>query len=461
MNRFSHKQTVKKSLIALTLLGYASLFSGAARADDAALKKQIDSLEARQRVLERKQELDLEERAKTAKESSTVSAGKNGFSLQSADGKFQLKLKGLVQADARVVLDDETPNELNTFLLRRVRPSLEGTLYKNFSFRILPDFAGGNFTLLDAYIDAKIRPEVVIRAGKFKEPVGLERLQSIQALTFVEFALPTNLVPNRDAGVQVSGDIKDGLVSYAVGAFNGTVDAGSNELDINNEKDITARLFAHPFKTSSLTALEKLGVGISGTYGDAQGTAASSALPSYRSSAQQTFFRYRSDGTAAGTVVADGARYRLSPQAYYYYGPFGVLGEYVLSNQHVNLNGAEKDLNHHAWQVTTSYVIGGDASYTGVKPRQPFSIKEGNLGAVELAARYHELRIDDDTFPTFANPAQSAKQARSFGAGVNWYLNQNVRLATNFEYTGFEGGNTGNTDRPSEKALFSRLQLNF
>jgi phosphate-selective porin OprO/OprP len=42
---------------------------------------------------------------------------------------------------------------------------------------------------------------VVARAGQYKAPVGLERLQSASAIVFLERAFPTELAPNRDRGV--------------------------------------------------------------------------------------------------------------------------------------------------------------------------------------------------------------------------------------------------------------------
>ena len=51
-----------------------------------------------------------------------------------------------------------------------------------------------------------ISREQKFRFGKFKPPVGLERLVSDSDMLFVERALPTDLVPNRDVGVQVYGE---------------------------------------------------------------------------------------------------------------------------------------------------------------------------------------------------------------------------------------------------------------
>ena len=74
-------------------------------------------------------------------------------------------------------------------------------------------------------------------------------------MLFVERGLPTNLVPNRDVGAQIHGDLFDGAFTYAFGAFNGVVDGGSGDLDNNDSKEFAGRLFGFPFKASSIEAV--------------------------------------------------------------------------------------------------------------------------------------------------------------------------------------------------------------
>jgi phosphate-selective porin OprO/OprP len=98
-----------------------------------------------------------------------------------------------------------------------------------------------------------------------------------------------------------------------------------------------------------------------------------------------------------------------------------------------------------------------------------------------LVARYSEINLDDDTFrdPTgtsfiggYANLSESAKSARSWTGGVNWYLNQNARVGLNYSHTTFDGGagdgilpidaaGSNVRDRQDERAFLTRLQLAF
>jgi phosphate-selective porin OprO and OprP len=422
--------------------------------------ERLDELDQRLRVLERRDEIADEQAAEKAKTAVSTTAAKDGFSFKSADNAFQIRFRGLIHFDARVFGDDVERPGVDTFLLRRVRPILEGTVFKIFEFRFTPDFGGGTTVIQDAYLDARFSPAVRVRAGKFKAPFGLERLQSASDLLFVERGLPTNLVPNRDLGLQLHGDVAGGRLNYAVGVFNGVPDGGSADSDANSDKELAARLFAQPFSKGESLA-KGLGFGIAATVGDQQGTVTSPGLAGYRTGGQATFFSYRSDATPAGTAIAAGERTRFSPQLTWYAGRFGLLGEHVSSRHEVQRGTDAEELEHTAWQVAGSWAIfGGEPSFRGINPKRPFDLEAGTWGALEIAARYHVLDVDDATFPLFANPASAASKARAWAIGLNWYLNRGVRWMLDYEQTTFEGGAAAG-DREDEKVLLNRIQIAF
>jgi phosphate-selective porin OprO/OprP len=444
-------------------------------ADDAdaieALKQQIQLLDQKVRVLERKREIDQDAADAKAKTATSVSAGANGFTIRSADTNFVLKVRGYVQADSRWYADDVSTGTANdTFLLRRVRPILEGTVHEKYDFRVMLDIgsgttsgSGNNGFVQDAYLNARFLPEFQVQFGKFKEPVGLERLQSGANLLFVERGYPTQLLPNRDAGVQLQGDLFGGGLRYEAGLFNGVADGGSGDIEsADDEKDFAARLFATPFKNSDVDALRGLGFGVAGTYGEQAG-----ALRTFVTPGQQRFFAYRTGtGTTPATanVVADGTHWRLTPQTYYYWGPFGVFGEYAVSDQRVRRDDGVStfaDVRHTGWQVSASYVLTGeDNAWRGFTPQRPFNPGTGGWGAWELTARVGQLDVDDDAFPFLANPDTSASGATSWGVGINWHLNKNVKFNLNYEQTDFDGG-TSEFLAAGEKVILTRAQVSF
>ncbi len=56
--------------------------------------------------------------------------------------------------------------------------------FRDFDFNLTPDFAGSAATIFDAWLNYRIGPELQLRAGKFKEPLGLENLQSDAVSSF-------------------------------------------------------------------------------------------------------------------------------------------------------------------------------------------------------------------------------------------------------------------------------------
>lgn len=437
------------------------------------LQQQIEDLQENQKVLERKWELDQEKAEVKEKEEKKngVKVGvnsKEGFFIKSNDGQYTIKFRGLVQADARFFLKDGAEKLSDQFLVRRARPIVEGTVTKYFDFRIMPDFGSGTITLQDAYADAKPFKELKIRGGKFKVPVGLERLQSGGNLFSIERGLPTNLVPNRDIGFQLFGDFIDGSISYAVGFLNGTPDNGPGGLnafdgDNTDGKDVYGRIFALPFKKSSIAPLQKLGLGVAGTFGSQDGTASAPNLPSYKTIGQNTFFSYLAGTATTPAVVSANDRYRIAPQAYFYYGPFGIFGEYVRSSTGVSLSGTNNTtLTHQAWQVAAEgFLTGEENNWNGVNVKRPIHPKKGQWGAVSVGARYNEQRNDPRSFPLYASASSSAQRARAWGLVTNWHLTNNYKFSLSYDQTHFKGGAAAGGNRAAEHALFSRIQVSY
>ena len=211
--------------------------------------------------------------------------------------------------------------------------------------------------------------------------------------------------------------------------------------------ELVARAFFEP--------LRGLGFGIAASQGDKHGTS-NDFLPRYRTPGQATFFSYRSD------VAADGEHLRVSPQAYWYAGRFGVLAEYIVSRQEVVRADARDRLDHRAWQVSTSFALTGeDVGWQGILvPNRPFSTGEGGWGAFELVARYGHLDIDGHAFPIYANPLTAAAGAQGWGIGFNWYLSPHFKLVADYVRTRFDSAPDG-FQREDEDMLLTRAQFSF
>jgi phosphate-selective porin OprO/OprP len=494
-------------------------------------KQTLKQVDQKVKLLERKLEVDKEEsKAKWASFPKNVELGIQGLKVVSQDENFIMYMRALIQADGRFFVDDTSGGDAgNTngdslpdqFTLRRVRPILEGTVWKWFDYRIMPDFAGGTTRLFDAYADLRYFREASLTAGKFKAPVSLERLQSASALTFTERAFPTQLAPNRDVGFMLHGEFdKPGypsdfsklernqthagnfplymypeFFSYQVGVFDGSRNNGNIDSDSNDSKEFQGRIFAHPFLHSGIEPLEGLGLGVAGTWGQPN----SDKLSNYQSPGLNNIFTY------ASAARGDGVQYRVYPQGYWIWGPFQLLGEYALSSQDLanqatvngfNVNKAETNTTDQAWNVTVSYLLTGEENVFlrqgikprhpfdpmyGIRPNQPFNPAEGHWGAFQVAARWSYIDFDNGVFENigsesspkyaFADPRSSVSAATTWALGANWWLNPNVKLMADYSQTSYDGGagftgangklGTGVRDLETEKVFSTRVQLAF
>ncbi len=466
------KQTMKTLRTAICLQIICSILAPRAGADERddkikALEQRLEAYDQQIRRLEERLGAQEKKEAALSKAPPLVSVGANGFVMQSSNADFALKLKGVLQVDSRSYFDDGGIQNNDTFLLRRVRPIFEGKVFRDFDFRLMPEFGGSSSpSIRDAWINYQYIPELQLRVGKFKQPVGLEQLQSASSTMFTERSLASTLTPSRDIGVQLHGEALDGVLGYAAGIFNGIGDGRTtSNVDFDDEKAFAARIFAKPFQKMERPAVQKLGIGIAGSFANMEGALGLPQNNGYVTDGQQQFFAYRTSSAAGRpNVMADGDHWRLSPQASWYFGPFSFIGEYIVSSQRLRRTdtGQFGTMNNRAWHVAAGYVLTGeDASEKGVTPRKPFDAHANSWGAFEVAVRYAQLNVDDDAFPLFADPTTSASEAAAWAVGLNWYLNKNLRASMNFFHTDFEDGRTGAVTRQDENAVFTRLQLSF
>ncbi|NBQ64648.1 MAG: hypothetical protein EBT95_03750 [Verrucomicrobia bacterium] len=273
-----------------------------------------------------------------------LDVSEKGLIFRSKDNRHSIRLGGLLQVDDREFVDAPTSQE-SKFLIRRARPAASGYFYDDWNFRFAPEFALSSpnatsyqTTIADAIINYKPMEDFQVQAGKYKPPVALEQLADDAYLPLAERALTSNLSPSRDIGVMAHGRTFDEKLSWAAmvgaGARNNTLNTG---LDYDTGPDGYFRLFAQPFlgEKEIPEALHGLRLGVGGSIGwAAQSSAGTSQLfQNYSTDGGNTFFTFPSG------LNTEGEHWRISPQLYYTYGPFGLLGEFIAEKQGVNTSG--------------------------------------------------------------------------------------------------------------------------
>jgi len=208
-------------------------------------KTEAEKLE-KERVKKEQKEKDKKEKEK----------GRNPFNSE------MLKFSGFVQGMYQANLSDEGELTSNTFRMRRVRLSAEGTLYKGLTYKIQGDFSRSPM-LVDAFVKYKVADAFAIQLGQFKTPFSIESPINPVNLEIFDYGEGIQKLVGysdvcgvgglgRDIGLMATGKlfaIKDGeetkyhVVDYAIGVFNGN---GPTTTDNNNRKDLVGRLEVHP-----------------------------------------------------------------------------------------------------------------------------------------------------------------------------------------------------------------------
>lgn len=389
------------------------------------------------------------ERQKSEQQKNNLNAfWKEGFRVETEDGAFKFKGGGRLMYDWTWVNEDDALNAMvgdqeNGSETRRARLYVSGLIYDNVDFKLQFDFAGGDSDLKDAYIGLQDFPLGKIRAGHFKEPFGLEELTSSKYITFIERSLPIEaFAPSRNAGVMLFDAFCDERATWAAGVFRET--DGYGDIKEDGGYSATGRLTALPVFQNEGETLVHVG----GAYS------------------------YRNNGRDS-TLGGDAAQFSASPEAHlldpfvdttsflshhvelygvegaWVNGPLSIQGEYMRAradiNSHANLDG---------YYVQGSYFLTGEqrkyktstATFSRVKPKSNFSFKKGQWGAWELALRYSNLDLKDQTV--------NGGELDNISAGVNWHLNPNARVM--FNYIRSERENVGEAD-----IAVIRMQLDF
>ena len=444
--------------------------------------------DARLSLVERKQELVEEDAAKKAATTPAISFNEKGFVIKSADGNHALRMGGCLQLDGRQYINEES-DTANQFLIRRARVYATGTLWKYVDFRFMPDFGtldqqgtANTAIICDAWLNFNVQKEFQIQVGKFKPPLGLEMLQADQNTVFMERGPVGQLQPNRMLGFMPNGLLFDDTLNWAVGVFADAPDNYTQTVDTQTGYNVIARLFARPF-VNEADELTNLGFGVAGSYMNGDDPAASknpqnNGLNSFASDAGNKFFNWN---TSTG-VTKNGACWRINPQAFYYYGPWGIQTEYIVESQKLSLISGSASQQRPisdtswAWQTILTYnITGEDNSFDTLVPANNFDFFESEdpdaVGLWQLAFRADQIQLDSDLFNqpnssnTFVGSGGAYNNARgyhSYSLGLSWYLNPNFRAYLDGVYTIWDYASspkTGGNGVPAKNQIISNNEI--
>ena len=349
-------------------------------------------------------------------------------------GEFRANLHVRLHFDLRA-LDSDPEVAPDEFDVRRFRVSLEGRIYDDLEYEVDVSALDSENPWRDVFLNYRKFRGAEVRAGKFKMPFGLDQLTSEFSNNFIERSLiGTQIAPGRDKGVMVHGRAGDWL-RYQGGWF---LHDGDNmqfieDLEQNEfleespvDNTIAGRVEVTPWEhTRGL--LRRLQFGGNFTTGNvADGLFGMRG----RTVREFTFFE---------PMYVSGERIRLGVDALWTTGPFSVSAEYNRLTDQRNGQGVGDvdlpDVIAQGWYLGGTWALTGERKAGGIEPRHP--IFQGGSGALELVARFDELRFSSDGTggePPFRNPRAAnilPNRDRVVTVGGNWYLNRYGRILFN------------------------------
>jgi phosphate-selective porin OprO and OprP len=464
--------TVKKWLTILVALGFlfgAPLWSQAKTVNEKILDILLESkIVTEEKFQELKKQVEMEEaevaKLKVAAEKKPTEGArvdfKRGFSIESADGENKLNLSGRFNGDYRLYLGDSPNND--TFLIRRARLSMKGTLYKYYEFTVDADFSQGTPQLYEALLNINYVPYSQLMFGQFKIPFGLEQLTSTNNMAFVENSLADNFPPGYDQGLMFHGNISNDLLYYQLGVFNGRKTNVSS--DVDDEKDFGGRITLAPFSKMEIPIIKDFHIGGAFTSGVEHTTKPSTDWwkNSFKTPGQTTFLQFDD------TVRQDGTRNRLGAELAWLVGPVSLKSEYMTLQLNDLTKGKTRgSFSGNAGYVSLGWLITGENEPwknglpAAITPKNPFVFGKGGRGAFQILARYDWLDMDKGLLEKgFVDPTKYTNKASGYAFGLTWYPNDMVRFMVNYFHTDFGNDiDVSGKKMGSEDAVFTRFQI--
>jgi phosphate-selective porin OprO/OprP len=278
-----------------------------------------------------------------------------------------------------------------------------------------------------------------VRVGHFKEAFSLEELTSSKYITFMERSLPVlAFTPRRNTGIALANTAFDKRMTWAVGGFK-IVGDDAEAFSNQSGYDVTGRVTGLPLYQKEGRRLIHLGLGYSHEF-----------------NSDVVDFDAKPEANAADPLVftpdiQTNGTDKLGFEFASVLGPLSVQAELIPA--WVDQDGGP-NLTFWGTYGTVSWFVTGEhrpydtryGAFDRVKPRNRFSLKEGTWGALELAARYSYLDLNDE------NVRGGVQSNTTLGA--NWYLYSNLRLMLNWVHAHRNGAG-------SEDIVQARVSMDF
>ena len=399
-----------------------------------------------------------------------------GFHLETADKEFSFAVSGLAQLDgmlyARPTPGVATSGFYNPATWIIFKGHATEPIFWEFSFSNFYDVVA----LLDAYINFNYDQRFQVQIGRYKTPFGYEfyhmKLWDLMAPERSLWA--NNYSGNRRFGLMGHGEMFDQRLEYALGTFN----TQRNSLrPFNNRQDFEAFLNFKPFYDREEGFwLRNLQFGGSVDLGNENQAPVPELLRTNQGEGGAQFESTVASSAASPpflglgpNVLERGPRALWEAHLAYYLGGLSLVTAIEGGHEsYSNGTTAPVRIPLDGWFVQAGYLLTGETirDRTTIQPLRPFDLRPDRfgIGAWEPTARYSQLDLDSRIFTAgLADPNLWTNHAKLVDVGVNWYLNQFVRVTFDWEHAMFGSPvfSSSGQFRRSSDLFWLRAQLFF
>ena len=282
----------------------------------------------------------------------------------------------------------------------------------------ITDEDSNEFSFFDFSVDIPVGKAMIVRVGKQKEPVNMDRsMTMIQIGSQERYAAADAMFPSRNVGVTLYGTTANERVAWAAGLFNDWLVEGES-LD-DSATQTVGRVTWLPFVSTDESKLVHLGLGI--RYTDAKQGLAYGSRPE-----TGNMPRFVDTGTETGPFDAESStlyNWELGFRS----GPIWLMAEY--SDNHIDApdSGNPNFTGYHlsgTWSLTGE--MRGYKNNRGVFDGLPIaqSVLQGGKGATELALRYSSIDLTDGLITGGEMDIATLQ--------FNWWLTQSMAVSFNY-----------------------------
>jgi phosphate-selective porin OprO/OprP len=380
----------------------------------------------------------------------------DGFSCVGITGRLHFDVGGYnYRPNSAATVPQDLQDGVNA---RRARIGITGVFARDWFYALIGEFGGsqdGTGTINNAFVSYKGFKNTSIDIGYMKVMWSLEQATSSNNITFMERSSAQVMAADLGAGGQRAavGVIKYDKWWWAGAYLTGPERAYDHTLRV--PYSAVGRLVITPINTDAATFLFG---------GEVLYLADTGGAPGVNDLRLRERIEIRIDPTRVldthNIANVDDVRV-LSAEVGGAIGPFHAQGEYF--DYSVSRLGAASDLHFAGGYVQAGYILTGekrkylqhDAAFGGVHPTNPFFRDvTGGIGAWEIAARYSYMDLNDKL--VFGGKQENVT------VGLNWYLNDNMRLMFNWIHGTVGKTNLANQDLGAKYDAFAmRTQWAF